>query len=1161
MMISRFSGSCCGLLALTASAVPVAAQPLNVITIITDDAGWADYGFMRDAIGAADPGNRGAVPTPNLDALAGMGVAFTDAYTASVCSPSRAMIATGQYGNRFGYGTNISGNSSPINTTNISQGLPTEITTVWEHMQGAGYATAAVGKWHLGEHTSGGGQMGNRPQYQGVEHFLGLHSGSRNYTVGGVTGSGEMRQTLSDGAGGGVNTSVVEGNYSGQYVTDVIGDESVNYIADRAGGADPFFLYTSFTAPHTPLQATAADLAFIDSLGESAFTGNRRTYAAMQYAMDRNVGKILDSLEDPNGDGNTADSIVDNTMIIFINDNGGDCCDSSPNASDNGDLRGGKGNQWEGGMRVPMIVAGAGVDPSVRGTVSGDLVHAIDIVPTALIGAGGGSFAPGTVMDGVNLLPYINGTVSGVAHEDLFISRYSGQQSAVRRGDWKYLYQGGSHQLYDLSTDIDESNNRVNDPANEGLVAELHELLISYHVQMDKPRHDNNADDTSQFDHFRFREDAFSNASFSTGSAWTDQDGGSGNATMNWRDAYANAELTFRTKASGDYVVTNDLVSVGGISYMANRINLTHAGGALPDEHTGTLAGLPILFTRSLTGQMPVLNLAAEGNAGDAGRFAFNVATDLALYDDLTISGDGDQRFEVSGNLREARAGRSVTKMGSSTVAISGNVEISGVFTVQEGEAAFANGSSVAGDLVATGGVIRVGAAPTGGGDPVDPGPDPVQDGLDLNFDAQADGNNNGTWSNVAGSNALSFAGNAASVAVNDSNVPNLSRAYDIGASGGATGLNNYFEASVDGTPRSRQDGTFEVWFHVDETDAGHQVIMEMGAGRGVSFSLDGDTLNFNVDGDGALLTIDQTLTPGWHHAVGVIDLVGDNDDLSNDSIGLYVDNVLVGEQIDVLVDDWAGGNTMAIGADASGTAGGATDDYHDQIAVARYYVGNAFDATEVDENYQWGLYEPLAGGALPTFYRLAVGGDYVQSGAATLAMGLMDVGAHDSMDVIGTAGLAGTLDLERVDGGALAYGEQIELISAASVLGNFDQINGVIIDSDTALAVTYTSTQVLVTVAIPGDANLDGDVNLLDLDVLGSAWQGSGTWAQGDFNGDGVIDLLDLDVLGANWGDGEAGFASALAASGIAVPEPAVGFMGLGAAGLARLRRHVSRS
>ncbi|MEO0531085.1 MAG: sulfatase-like hydrolase/transferase, partial [Planctomycetota bacterium] len=451
------------------------AQP-NVVLIISDDAGWADYGFMRNATSAANPGNRGIVPTPHLDAIAGAGVTFTNAYTGSVCSPSRAMITTGQYGTRFGYGSNIQGGTGAINTAATVQGLPTSAVTIWERMQAVGYDTAAVGKWHIGEHANGGGQLGNRPENQGVEHFEGLWGGSRGYFVDGATGTQALRRTVSDGAGSVSSNAVVESQYTGQYVTDVFGDQSADYIRDQAtNDSDPFFLYTSFTAPHTPMQATASDLAFIDSLNEPGFTGTRRTYAAMQYAMDRNVGKILDALNDPNGDGNTSDSVADNTLLLFINDNGGDCCDVGPNASNNGDLRNGKGSQFEGGMRVPMLVAGAGVNAAARGTVSEDLVHAIDLVPTAFSGAGGGAFAPTEVIDGKNLLPYINNEMPGVAHEDLFISRFNNQQSAVRKGPWKYMYQNGTgYQLYNLDSDLDESNNVVSVPGNAAVVEEMH---------------------------------------------------------------------------------------------------------------------------------------------------------------------------------------------------------------------------------------------------------------------------------------------------------------------------------------------------------------------------------------------------------------------------------------------------------------------------------------------------------------------------------------------------------------------------------------------------------------------------------------------------------------------------------------------------------------
>ncbi len=139
----------------------------------------------------------------------------------------------------------------------------------------------------------------------------------------------------------------------------------------------------------------------------------------------------------------------------------------------------------------------------------------------------------------------------------------------------------------------------------------MHQLLASYHVQMDKPRHDNQAPETNQFDHFRFREDNFLAATFSISSAWTNGDTDTGTFTATWRDGYANNVLTFRTKATGDYTVTNDLTSAGGFSYLANKINLATRTTALSTAHLATIDGMPVLLTKNLNGDEPEINLDA----------------------------------------------------------------------------------------------------------------------------------------------------------------------------------------------------------------------------------------------------------------------------------------------------------------------------------------------------------------------------------------------------------------------------------------------------------------------------------------------------------------------------------------------------------------------
>ncbi|MEO0587565.1 MAG: sulfatase-like hydrolase/transferase, partial [Planctomycetota bacterium] len=958
--MSRWIARCvAGLSAVVVLAVAAAAgaQQKNVVVIIADDAGWADYGFMRAADSAADPGNRGAIPTPHMDAMAASGVTFTNGYTASVCAPSRAMIVTGQYGGRFGHYTNITGDNSPVNQATVIQGVPTQETTIWEFMQGAGYQTAAVGKWHLGAHVNGGGQLGNQPQNQGVEEFRGLISGSRGYFVGSQTGDGQLIETISDGAGGVTSNSSLESQLSGQYVTDVFGDQSADYIKDKAGDSEPFFLYSSFTAPHTPLQATAADLAFIDSLNEPGFTGNRRTQAAMQYAMDRNVGKILAAIDDPNGDGDNSDSIADDTLIMFINDNGGDCCDSGPNASDNGDLRNGKGSQFEGGMRVPIVIAGGGVDPSARGTVSEALVHAIDLVPTALEGAGGASFSANEQIDGVNLLPFINGQTADVPHDDLFITRFSNQQSAIRSGKFKFMYQNGTgYQLYDLDADINESNNLINNPAFAATAEQLRQDLAGYHVGMEKPRFDNNADETNQFDHFRFREEAFSSAAFSSANAWTNGDTGSGQFTVTWRDGYANNELTFRAKASGSYTANNDLFSVGGFAYMVNRINLNSATAALSAGNEANINGLPVMLVNRLDGTGP--KIALDATDATANAFAFNINHDVEIYDHAEIGGNGNQTFAINGQIREFLPGRNVTKTGTSEVTLGGGVAITGTLDVQAGTVSFTDGQ-VDGSIVArTGSSLIVGGR--GFNEVVEsapaPGPGIVTNNLTLHFDASLDNSGDALWTDVASGQSLSFAGATGTVPVNDPTFQAITAAYDIGADGGAEGLNNFFESAE----RSVEDATFEVWFKVDNAAAGgDQVLVEVGgAGRGVALSLDDDTLNFTVNGDAtATSTLSSgSLGNGWHHAVGVIDLTGTRDDLANDSMSLYVNNALVGTLNNLLIDDWAGGNQGGIGTLASSFGSNGTGqsaiDYHDEIAVVRYYEDLAFSLADVSQNY-----------------------------------------------------------------------------------------------------------------------------------------------------------------------------------------------------------------
>jgi autotransporter-associated beta strand protein len=670
------------------SAADTAAKP-NVLIIISDDAGYADFGFQGSK----------KIPTPHFDALARRGVVFSNAYAGSVCSPSRAMLATGMYTARIGYSNNISSTgmvTKPITETPSVQGLPTQAITLWERMQSLGYRTACIGKWHLGAHPNGerNGKtvLGNVPQNQGIEHFHGIIAGSRSFWVGEAKGTQALRLIESDGKGNVQQDSIVESLHAGEYVTDTFGDMTIDYIREHANSDKPFLLYSSFTAPHNPMHATEADIAAIRKLGHG-FKKNREIQAAMQLALDRNVGRIVRALDDPNGDGDTADSIRANTLILFINDNGGDSHDSNPNYSSNWPLRHGKGSQWEGGIRVPMLAAGWGLDPAFQDDDI-DLfrhpVHIVDLLPTAFA-AGGGVFDDSDVIDGVNLLPFANDPALGPPHESLFLRRYSGLQHAVRRGDFKLIYRpADGYLLFDVVNDPGEKTNLAKDKPE--VVEELKRIMTDYDVLMDKPRHDNMALKVNPFDDFRFREGVAKSSHWSEENIWIDSDRPV-QATLTPYDASPNAALIFRNRDNGDYESINDLRRVGGQAFLANRLVFIHRQTELKGPGTATIAGQPVLLAKDLRGKAPRLLLNTTKLASET--YTFDIQLDVHLYDDLQVQGDGNQRFMLSGDLIEVREGLTLTKSGSSTLTIRGANELTGAIRIKEGKVVAASGESL----------------------------------------------------------------------------------------------------------------------------------------------------------------------------------------------------------------------------------------------------------------------------------------------------------------------------------------------------------------------------------------------------------------------------------------------------------------------------------
>jgi len=380
----------------------------NLIILFSDDAGYVDFGFQGSQ----------EMRTPYLDRLASSGTMFTSGYvTASVCSPSRAGMLTGRYQQRFGHELNLPGKRDAA-VPDSARGLPLSEKTIADLLSEAGYATGLVGKWHLGleDHF--------HPTKRGFDEFFGMRKGSGPY----FTGS---NPTIENGMEP-VHPDSLD------YLTDEFGDQAVDFVARHRD--EPFFLFLSFTTPHTPMHAKEGYLAEDEPRFETAV---RAKYASMVRSLDDNVGKVMETLD--------VLGLRDNTLVFFANDNGG----AMPyNGSLNAPLRGAKGTALEGGNRVPYMMSWPGRIPS--GAVQDDPVSTLDVLPTFLAAAG--IDLPGDrTYDGVNLLPYFADPSSGAPHDTLFWKMQWG--AAIRAGDWKLVRTPlEEHWLFNLADDISESH-------------------------------------------------------------------------------------------------------------------------------------------------------------------------------------------------------------------------------------------------------------------------------------------------------------------------------------------------------------------------------------------------------------------------------------------------------------------------------------------------------------------------------------------------------------------------------------------------------------------------------------------------------------------------------------------------------------------------------
>lgn len=444
----QFAGAVSGAF-LGGRAEAQASKP-NVIIIFCDDLGYSDLGCY---------GNR-VIQTPRLDRLASEGARFTDFHvTSPVCSPSRAALITGQYQERYGI------DHADLPESTVRYRLPPEAVTIAKVLKSAGYYTAHVGKWHLGEPPEA-----PHPLDQGFDYFFG--------NFGGRPSSGWIKYARS------MDPEMIEGKQRPRehqgHVTNVQTEAALRVLKENAG--KPFFLNLWFNAPHEPL----APIPHQDKLYKD-WSSEEQTYFQTVSDVDAAVGRVLDTVEQL--------GLASNTLIFFSSDNGPETHRSKYSRGSAWPLKGMKTQLWEGGIRVPCLLRWPG---KVRaGSVSDAIGSTLDVFPT-IAAAAGASLPKGLELDGGVDLTQLLRKPAMVENRSLFFEFKAQQRGvepslplAVRKGRWKLFASAdfAQTQLYDLRAELGETTDVAGRHAEVAgpLLAELKAWKKKFPSTPDRP--------------------------------------------------------------------------------------------------------------------------------------------------------------------------------------------------------------------------------------------------------------------------------------------------------------------------------------------------------------------------------------------------------------------------------------------------------------------------------------------------------------------------------------------------------------------------------------------------------------------------------------------------------------------------------------------------
>jgi arylsulfatase A len=436
----------------------------NIVFILADDLGWTDLACYGSDL----------YETPHLDQLAQEGMRFTQAYAMSVCSPTRAAILTGKHAARLRFTIWREGTYKPAGKRRLIEGetihdLAHSEISLAEQLKARGYLCFHVGKWHLGDGD-------HSPETHGFDvNIGGTHWGAPTTFFHPFSGAGRFGPEFRYVPGLGLGRP-------GDYLTDRLTDEAIKLI-DEAGKR-PFFLNLWYHNPHTPIEGKPALVQRFRDKIKADLVHKNPDYAAMVYALDENVGRVLRHLEDR--------GLAKNTLLIFVSDNGGYIgidrkSGQTVQVTSNAPLRSGKGSLYEGGIRVPLIVRYPGVVPDA--TVCNQPVTCMDFLPTLLEATGASPIldpglrkASASPLDGISFYSLLHNPKSSLARRGLFFHypHYyptTSPVSALRDGPWKLIeyFEDNHLELYRLDTDPGETVN---------LAPQMPEKAAALHAQL-----------------------------------------------------------------------------------------------------------------------------------------------------------------------------------------------------------------------------------------------------------------------------------------------------------------------------------------------------------------------------------------------------------------------------------------------------------------------------------------------------------------------------------------------------------------------------------------------------------------------------------------------------------------------------------------------------